>query len=84
MSKPDDADYGLILGFDSDDEEFCRGFEAGRLYEQMKDGEPFTQMIHASNTEMAMRICETADRSFKAEQIDNEWTDLVVDGREAV
>jgi hypothetical protein len=84
MSDQSDADYGLILGFDSDDEEFCRGFEAGRLYEQMKDGEPFTQMIHASNTEMAMRICETAERGFKAESVDAEWTDLVVAGREPV
>jgi hypothetical protein len=79
-----EADYGLILSFDSDDEEFCRGFEAGRIYEQIKDGEPFTQMIHASNTEMAMRICETAGRSFRAEQVDDEWTDLTVDACEAI
>jgi hypothetical protein len=84
MSDSNGGDYGLILGFDSDAPEFCRGFEAGRLYEQMKDGEPFTQMIHASNTEMAMRICETSERSFTATQVDDEWTDLTVLAPEAL
>lgn len=75
---PDDGDYGLILGFDTDEPEFVRGFEAGRLYELMRDGAPFEQTIHASNTEMAMRICETHDRAFTAESLDDNWTQLEV------
>jgi hypothetical protein len=81
MPDQHDADYGLILGFDSDDPEFIRGFEAGRLYEQIRDGEPFTQTIHATNTEMAMRICETAERRFSADQLDDHWTELTVADR---
>jgi len=35
----DGASFGLALPFDTDDTEFVRGFEAGRLWEQLKSGE---------------------------------------------
>lgn len=70
--------YSLALPFDTDDPEFVRGFEAGRLYEMTAIGEPFTQTIHASNTEMAMRICEAREVPFRAEQLDDNWTELSV------
>jgi hypothetical protein len=73
-----DGEFSLILGFDSDDPEFIRGFEAGRLYEQLKSGEEIVQTIHASNTEMAIRICERAERQFTADQLDDHWTALTV------
>jgi len=74
-----DGEFSLILGFDTDEPEFIRGFEAGRLYEQIRDADAFTQTIHTSNTEMAMRICETAERSFSASQLDDHWTELHVE-----
>lgn len=70
------ADYGLLLGFDSDDPEFCRGVEAGRLWEQLKSGEPVEQMIHATNAEMAIRMCEALEREFSAEPIDDTWIEF--------
>jgi hypothetical protein len=75
---PDDQNYSLLLPFDTDDPEFARGFEAGKLYELALSGEPFTQTIHASNTEMAMRICEAQEVAFRAEQLDDDWTELSV------
>jgi hypothetical protein len=66
--------WSLVLPYDSDDPEFVRGFEAGRLWERIKhDRTTWSQIIHASNSEMVMRMCETESRSFRAEDIaDNE------------
>jgi hypothetical protein len=66
--------YGLLL--DSDDPEFCRGVEAGRLWEQLKTGESVEQTIHATNAEMAIRMCEALDREFSAEELDETWVEF--------
>jgi len=73
-----DQGHSLLLAFDTDDAEFCRGFEAGRLWELTAIGEPFTQTIHASNTETAIRIREARELPFSAEQLDEDWTELSV------
>lgn len=70
--------YSPLLPFDSDDPEFTRGFEAGRLWEQLRDPEPFEQTIHASNAEMAIRMCETREREFEAVELDDDWMELKV------
>ncbi len=75
----EDASFGLVLPFDTDDTEFVRGFEAGRLWEQLKTGESVEQTIHASNSEMAMRICEETGREFSAEVLDETWIELRVE-----
>jgi hypothetical protein len=73
------ANYELVLPFDSDDPEFCRGFEAGRLWERMKiDAADWTEMIHATNTEMVMRMAVLEDREFRAEIVDDEWIQVFV------
>jgi hypothetical protein len=71
-----DQDYKLLLAFDTDNEEFCRGFEAGRLWEILKSGEEVSQTIHATNAEMAIRMCESLDREFSAEPLDDAWIDF--------
>lgn len=70
--------YSLILAFDSDDSEFVRGFEAGRLYEQLKENEDdrIEQTIHTENTEMAIRMAETFDRMFSAHVLDDNWVSV--------
>ncbi len=73
-----DEGHTLLLPFDTDDPEFARGFEAGRLYELLKTGEAIEQTIHASNTEMAIRMCEDLGREFSAHNLDEDWTDLRV------
>jgi hypothetical protein len=77
----EESDYSLLLAFDSDDEEFVRGFEAGRLCEQLRGEDEVHQMIHAANAEMAMRMCEKEHREFSAEHVDDEWIDLRVEPR---
>lgn len=75
----DDKSYSLVLAFDTDDPEFCRGVEAGRLWEQLKTGEGVEQTIHASNSEMAIRMCEALEREFSAEVLDATWVELRVE-----
>lgn len=71
--------FSLTLAFDTDDPEFARGVEAGRLWEQLKTGERICQTIHASNTEMAIRMCESTGRDFYSDNLDERWTDLTVE-----
>jgi hypothetical protein len=74
----DDAAFGLMLAFDTDDPEFVRGVELGRLWEQLKSGDEVDQTIHATNSEMAIRACEALDREFTADVLDDTWIDLHV------
>jgi hypothetical protein len=70
----ENAGYNLILAFDTDDPEFARGFEAGRMWERVKgDATTWDEMIHASNAEMVMRMCESQDRAFRADVVDDDW-----------
>lgn len=66
--------YGLrpLLPFDTDDPEFTRGFEAGRLWERMKnDATDWDETVHATNGEMVMRMAEVCEREFRAEDLDD-------------
>ncbi len=74
--------FSLVLPFDTDDPEFCRGVEAGRLWEQLKTGEEIQLTIHASNSEMALRMCETLEREFSAEVLNETWIELRVEAAE--
>lgn len=74
-----DHGFSLALEFDTDHPEFARGVEAGRLWEQLKSGEAVQQTIHATNAEMAIRMCEALDRAFRAETLDATWIELYVD-----
>lgn len=67
-----------VLSFDTDDPQFVRGFEAGRLWEQLKSGEPFEQEIHAANAELVLRMAESLDVTVTAEHLDDTWMLLVV------
>lgn len=68
-----------ILAFDTDDFEFARGVEIGRLWEQFKSGEEIDQMIHAENAEMVMRIGESTDRVVTATEAGDGWMHLKVE-----
>lgn len=71
--------YSLVLAFDTDDPEFTRGFEAGRLWERIKaDQSDFREIIHATNAEMVMRMCEKQERTFRAEDLNEEFVEVFV------
>lgn len=64
----DDGDEGFagacVLAFDSDDLEFARGFEAGRLWSILRErpDEEVSEMIGAGNAEMVCRIADSLGR----------------------
>ena len=66
----------LVLPFDTDDPEFIRGFEAGRLWAQLCTGEPVEATLHATNIEMAMRMAEAAGRPFVGSDVADEWVQV--------
>lgn len=70
-----------VLPFDTDDPEFVRGVEVGRLWEMLQhhDGE-FVQEFHATNAEMVLRMAEATARDVTAEEMDGDtWMLLKVE-----
>lgn len=71
--------YSLVLPFDSDDPEFARGFEAGNLWERIKnDHTTWSAYIHATNAEMIMRMCESEGRVFSAKDVDDTFIEVTI------
>ena len=72
MPNHDGMSFGLLLAFDTDDAEFARGFEAGRIWAalQLQPNEPQQVIVHASNTEMALRMAEATDRPVQGKESD--------------
>jgi hypothetical protein len=68
------AEHEMLLSFDTDDKDFCRGFEAGRLWALARsDLDEFTETVGSSNIEMVLRIGEATDRHVVSEDLDDEW-----------
>ena len=68
--------WSPVLLFDSDDQEFARGVEVGKLYEAVRTWprtEPYEATVHGSNAEMVLRIAEATRRPVKADHIDETW-----------
>lgn len=67
-------DYTLLLPFDTDNSDFIRGVEVGRLWEIMKfTPEAFEETVHLANAEMVLRIAETQNRTVESEEHDEIW-----------
>lgn len=66
--------FSLILPFDTDSEEFIRGFECGRIWTLMEENpDTLTGLIfHAVNAEMVIRMIEQKGLSLKAKFTDDE------------
>lgn len=60
--------FTIILPFDSDNEEFVRGFEAGRIWTLMEENPDKLMglIFHATNAEMVMRMIEQKGLKLKA------------------
>lgn len=69
------ARFGLALAFDTDDPEFVRGVELGRLWELLKaEAGELTETMHVANAEMALRVGEALGRTVtSAEADDGVW-----------
>lgn len=70
----------LLMAFDTNDPEFARGFEVGRLWEQLEaasDWEPLDgELVHAANAEMLMRLGEATGRQATAIDLDGHWLEV--------
>jgi hypothetical protein len=68
------TDYSLLLAFDTDDAQFVRGFEAGRIWNELNQtDEQVVATVHAENAEMMLRIAEALNRSVQSEDLDERW-----------
>lgn len=68
--------WNLLLPFDSDSEEFVRGFECGRIWTLMEENpEKLTALIfHSINAEMVMRMLEAKGLKLKTKfTTDENW-----------
>ena len=75
-----DVRFALRLELDSDDPEFVRGCEIGRLEARvgLLPNETLREMVRQSNREMLRRIAGTAGRSYTTERVDDEWMAVVI------
>lgn len=68
--------YELVLAFDTDDPEFARGFEVGKVWAGLGQGERhFT--IHQANAEMVLRMAEAKGLAARSEPLDDNYFDVV-------
>lgn len=71
--------FSLILPFDTDNHDFVRGFEAGRIWTLMEENPDKLPglIFHANNSEMIMRMIEVRELPLKAQFTDDEqWMRL--------
>lgn len=67
----DDSSGPFTLTFDSQNPEFLRGFEAGLIWSYAYNLGALDAVIHSSNAEMVMRICEVLDLPFRGEPVND-------------
>ena len=71
-------DLVCLLHFDSEDPEFARGFETGRVWSQLQadPGEPVIEIVHSANAEMLIRMGEATGRAFEADELGDGWMEI--------
>lgn len=77
-------EHGLLLPFDTDDPQFARGFEAGRIWAALRlmPDEPQEVVVHAQNAEMALRMAEATSRRVSGQSDDHAWITLSFEAAE--
>lgn len=70
--------FECVLPFDTDEPEFARGFEAGRVWQMLDeyDGPVTAVVVHASNAEMLIRMAESQNRSARSRDLDETWVEI--------
>jgi hypothetical protein len=76
--------YQPALPFDNDDPMFVRGVEIGLLwcYLQCHPLVRVSQVVHATNTEMVMRIGEALHRKVTCEIVTDIWINVLFQPKE--
>ena len=67
--------HSMLLPFDTDSEEFVRGFELGRLWALLRIApeEPVEEYAHVSSAEMLLRLGDATDRDVRSEELGDGW-----------
>ncbi|HEX5608698.1 MAG TPA: hypothetical protein VFX45_01240 [Solirubrobacterales bacterium] len=69
--------HACLLPFDTDDAEFARGFETGRLWALLREtGAEVVETVHARNAEMILRLAEATGRPVQAVDLDKDWIEV--------
>jgi hypothetical protein len=64
----DDVHFEPLIAFDTDEPQFIRGFEAGRIWAICRsDVDDVEEIVGNANAEMMIRIAEATDRAVSAE-----------------
>lgn len=72
MKYPEE--HHQVLWFDTDQPEFFRGFEMGKVWAQMRDDkDEIMEHVHVRNTEMCMRLAEAGRYFFVAEYLTDDY-----------
>jgi hypothetical protein len=63
-----------LIAFDTNDAEFVRGFEIGRLWTILRT-EPgvVEEYLRATNIEMALRLAESTGRRVRSTELSDQW-----------
>lgn len=75
--------HSLLLAFDTESKAFCRGFEAGHLWTRVRYGDLGPHTVHATNTEMVLRMAEACDLDVRSEIVDDCWMHVEFAHRDA-
>ena len=66
--------YDLVLPFDTDDPEFCRGFEAGTLWERLKQQpEEVEEIVHEGNQPLLREMAHRLGYRLECEDVRDGW-----------
>jgi hypothetical protein len=66
--------HSCVLPFDTDNSEFVRGFEAGRIWSLLcESGDELELLAHGQNAEMFLRMAEATGRQVRSEELGGEW-----------
>ena len=73
MEEPHNA--SLLLRFDTDEAEFARGFECGRLWAVLREDPEaeVSEYTRVGNLEMLLRLAEATGRTVQTEDADDAW-----------
>lgn len=69
----------LLMPFLDESESFTNGFECGKIWQMVSEGETFeNQLIHAENKEQIEMICRSFGVEFGIVEHDETWSYLTV------
>lgn len=63
-----------ILPFDTDDNEFVRGFEAGEVWANAEPG--YRKTVRIKNAEMIMQIAVAKGLAVRTKEVDDFWMNV--------